>query len=115
MFAEYTFYKDTYKGFKIETENEFNFYASRATDKINAISMGTTSELTTDGVKKACCAIADILYEYDGNSTKNVVSRKSGKESETYKVSSVKSSDNSIYEAMEMYLWDYMNRSVYSD
>ena len=64
MYADYEFYKNTYKGSKISPE-EFESFAARASDFLDYITRGRLENgvpsVEKDAVKvrKACCAVAD--------------------------------------------------------
>lgn len=111
-----TDYEDLYKGFKVPAGNEFDFYAERATDKINAnIADTLEAEEVTDNVKKCVSAIVDLLYTMD-NEGPELKSEKSGKYSRTLNVSEAKSLDMKVYKIMTEYLTGtrIMNRGVYN-
>lgn len=62
MYADYTFYKDTYNG--ILTEAEFARYSVRATAEINRITSNKANNATgetLEAVKMAVCAVIDEL------------------------------------------------------
>lgn len=63
MYADYTFYQNTYKGFLIQS-GEYDYFAERASDELAlyAARIGTDGEDKQLAFKKAQCRIADILY-----------------------------------------------------
>ncbi len=64
MYADYEFYKNTYKGNKISPE-EFENLAERASDFLDYITRGRlengvpSAEKDAVKIRKACCAVAD--------------------------------------------------------
>lgn len=63
MFADWNFYKDTYKGFLI-SETEFGYFGERASDVLAsyAAAIGTDTDEKLTAFKKTECRIADILF-----------------------------------------------------
>lgn len=63
MFASFDYYKDTYKGFLISSE-EYPYFAERATEILERYSamIGTDTAEKMAAFQKAQCRIADILY-----------------------------------------------------
>lgn len=60
-YADYDFYTDKYLGRIIPNENDFAYYALRASEIIDSKTFGRIGEITP-AVKMACCAAADELY-----------------------------------------------------
>lgn len=60
-YADYAFYTDKYLGRIIPNENDFAYYALRASEIIDSKTFGRINEITP-AVKMACCAAADELY-----------------------------------------------------
>ena len=60
-YADYAFYTDKYLGRIIPNENDFAYYALRASEIIDSKTFGRIDEITP-AVKMACCAAADELY-----------------------------------------------------
>ena len=69
-YATYDFYTEKYYGDVIPDES-FDKYADRASDRIDqytfdrCVGMFTDDERSLVKIKKACCAIADALYQID--------------------------------------------------
>ena len=60
-YADYDFYTDKYLGRIIPNENDFAYYALRASEIIDSKTFGRINEITP-AVQLACCAAADELY-----------------------------------------------------
>ena len=60
-YADYAFYTDKYLGRIIPNENDFAYYALRASEIIDSKTFGRINEITP-AVQLACCAAADELY-----------------------------------------------------
>lgn len=60
-YADYAFYTDKYLGRVIPNENDFAYYALRASEIIDNKTFGRINEITP-AVRLACCAAADELY-----------------------------------------------------
>ena len=60
-YADYDFYTDKYLGRIIPNENDFAYYALRASEIIDNKTFGRINEITP-AVQLACCAAADELY-----------------------------------------------------
>ncbi|MGN0610057.1 MAG: DnaT-like ssDNA-binding protein [Oscillospiraceae bacterium] len=60
-YADYAFYTDKYLGRAIPNENDFAYYALRASEIIDSKTFGRIDEITP-AVRMACCAAADELY-----------------------------------------------------
>ena len=60
-YADYAFYTDKYLGRIIPNENDFAYYALRASEIIDNKTFGRINEITP-AVQLACCAAADELY-----------------------------------------------------
>ena len=60
-YADYAFYSGEYLGRVITSENDFAYYALRASEIIDSKTFGRIDEITP-AVKMACCAAADELY-----------------------------------------------------
>lgn len=61
MYADYTYYADSFVGTKISAE-EFPALASKAERYLDYVTRHRITEVT-DSVKKAVCAAAEALYE----------------------------------------------------
>lgn len=66
MYADYTFYKESFFGNAIPGE-DFPRYAARASDYIRAATQGVSDKVKDDwtmfSVKKCTCAIAEVLLD----------------------------------------------------
>lgn len=60
-YADYAFYTDKYLGRIIPNENDFAYFALRASEIIDSKTFGRINEITP-AVQLACCAAADELY-----------------------------------------------------
>lgn len=59
MYADYTYYTDTFYGNIVE-ETDFPRYATKASDFIDYITYGKAADKADlDAVKKCCCALAE--------------------------------------------------------
>jgi hypothetical protein len=78
-YADYTYYTDTYFGFKVPSE-KFNFYSERASEKLDClvnIEISATILTTYETeIKKCVCAITDIMYQEDKDDGKYISSEK---------------------------------------
>ncbi len=94
-FANYTYYSEAYGG-SLLSEEQFNYYAGRASEYINQqtfdrISVAVPEALTTK-VSACCCELAENLYRFSSTSSGsgnsgagcNVSSEKVGQYSITY-------------------------------
>lgn len=67
-YTTYDFYQNKYYGDSIE-ESLFPKWESRASDKLNQLTYGHINEDTLkefdERIKKATCALADLLYQID--------------------------------------------------
>lgn len=67
MIADFDFYKNTYKGIRFTTKDEYEYFAERAGDELAPFEKHPklqTSE-AQNALRKCACAVADILYGYD--------------------------------------------------
>lgn len=71
-YADYTFYTTAYYGSKI-SENDFPYFAERASDYIDSLCFAETDEIS---LAKACCACAEIMYS--AQPEKQITSEKVG-------------------------------------
>ena len=115
-YADYDFYKNTYKG-KL-SEEDFSFLAERASDLIDGYTdyfivrygFDSLSDEVKLRVKKCCCALADAFktagtYDVSG-SHGAVTSEKVGDYSVSYASSSTVSYGQNIENILFMYLPD---------
>ena len=83
-YADYAYYVDTFRGNQL-SEQEFAFFAERAADWIDYLTDGKAdgNGPYSEKIKKACCAIADVVFV---NETKGggIVSASNDGYSESY-------------------------------
>nr|DAE41484.1 MAG TPA: Head Tail Connector Protein [Caudoviricetes sp.] len=100
--VDFAYYRDSYCGRAIVTEEEFNSFAVRACAYVNKITFGR-AEATADtaGVKNAVCAVCEVLHRYDAR--EGISSENNDGYSVTYKTSSRQVQDR-LYEAASLHL-----------
>lgn len=98
-YADFDYYKNSFKGSIITDSTTFNSMSEKATDYINSATFGRINSVT-DTVKRCCCALAEtILYKSDLDSGKIVESEKNGSYSVTYaKNTNTNTSTDSAYQ-----------------
>ena len=84
-YADYDFYTDKYLGRIIPNENDFAYYALRASEIIDNKTFGRINEITP-AVQLACCAAADELYS-DASTRAKAASGVSSESVDGYSVS----------------------------
>ena len=84
-YADYAFYTDKYLGRIIPNENDFAYYALRASEIIDNKTFGRINEITP-AVQLACCAAADELYS-DASARAKAASGVSSESVDGYSVS----------------------------
>ncbi len=113
MISDYNFYRNVYFG-EVLTPEDFPKYASRADAYLNELTYGrytdtTLPEATITAVKMAECAIADLSYTTEAESTvSSAISKETvGSHSVTYRTGSDASKTLSarIQETAERYLF----------
>jgi hypothetical protein len=103
-YADYTYYTDTFRGIKIPSES-FNYYSDRASEELDFYVNVTISEILDDyttEIKKAVCAVADLVY--DNANTGIVKSESSLSYSVSYDTSRGKALEKNIYNIISKYL-----------
>ncbi len=104
IYADYTYYKDTYKGGM--PEEDFNRLSRQASAYIENITFGRSEKSypvnMQNKIKDACCAVSDVLYKNE-NDGGEVISQSVGSWSKQY-ANSGKTLDQKLYNAAEMYL-----------
>lgn len=80
MYADYTFYTESFFGSKIP-EDAFPYFAARATDYINSLDFDEAKADET-ALANCCCACAEVLYAAAPEQSKT--SEKVGDYSVTY-------------------------------
>ena len=108
-YADYDFYTDKYLGRIIPNENDFAYYALRASEIIDNKTFGRINEITP-AVKMACCAAADELYS-DASARAKAAGGISSESVDGYSVSyraydakSGAESKKRVYDAVKRYL-----------
>jgi len=108
IYADFNFYTAEYFGSKIP-EKDFNFYAMRASEELDSRTFGRIAEITP-AIRKACCAVAEVLYS-DGvshaKSERGISSEKVGNYSVSYSGSSAetdKTVNRRVKSEIEKYL-----------
>ena len=84
-YADYAFYTDKYLGRIIPNDNDFAYYALRASEIIDSKTFGRINEITP-AVQLACCAAADELYS-DASAKAKAASGVSSESVDGYSVS----------------------------
>ena len=86
MYADYVYYKDTYRGNRI-TESEWPALSRRADSYLDTITYGRLQQgwPLTDDIRMAACALADTLYQQQTEQTAaGIKSESTGSQSVTY-------------------------------
>lgn len=84
-YADYAYYTNIYKGASVP-ESAFDAVAERASEILDSLTFGRITDdwIDDDGVKKACCAIAERQYTADQRGGADVRSESVGSYSVTY-------------------------------
>lgn len=71
-YASYDYYKQDYFGTRIASPDEFNYLAERAGEYIDQLTLNRAKTYPdNDGaLKKACCAVAEIIQTEENNTGK---------------------------------------------
>lgn len=108
-YADYDFYTDKYLGRIIPNENDFAYYALRASEIIDNKTFGRINEITP-AVQLACCAAADELYS-DASARAKAASGVSSESVDGYSVSyraydteAEKAAEKKVNAAIKQYL-----------
>lgn len=121
MIADYTFYKDTYKGITISNADEYEYFGERASDELALYVDRLPNTLTAQvALKKCACAIADTLYGYykshkDGYSGSTVSSESvNGYYSVSYGGSGSSQNElkEQIFNSIRLYLGNWIFRKI---
>lgn len=112
-FADYTYYTDTFLGVSIPS-TEFERLALRASEEVEALTFNRASvviDANTDtanisAIKKATCAIAELLYDIEINGSEQgaIQSEKVGNHSVTYVAGGTASDADNIKSTALRYL-----------
>ena len=99
-YADFSFYKDIFKGLIITDETIFESVSERASDYINAATFGRINKnilsdiAISDKIKRCCCALSEATFQFQSYSQgKKVQSESNGKYSVSYAVPSVNESN----------------------
>ena len=84
-YATFAFYNDEYKGIIIKDQVAFESAAVEADAYINQVTMGKITE-ASEAVKKACCAVAEVIYKQSHDETATISSESVGNHSRTYTI-----------------------------
>lgn len=98
--VSYSYYVEIYRGTEIESSEEFERLAMRASEYIYEKTLGRAGCYTSDPVKKACCAIAEAIFEEEKHSGK--ISESVGSWSVNY--SSKENTESRMYNILKKYL-----------
>lgn len=103
-YADFSFYKDTFKGLVITDETIFESVSERASEYIDVVTFGRINEnilsniVISDKIKRCCCALAEINFQFQSYSQgKKVQSESNGKYSVSYAVPSVTESNAGLF------------------
>lgn len=67
--ADFTFYRDTFKGIAIKSEEEYAYFSERAGDELaRFVSFIPDTKTAQNQLKRCACAIADIKYNTEKSS-----------------------------------------------
>ena len=108
-YADYAFYKETYKG--TLSEADYDRLSERASDYIDGrtnyvLKAAGIPEDMEERVKKACCALADVIH---GNELGGVkTSEKVGDYSVSYAAGSQRTSEQKLEDTIQLYLSDLL-------
>lgn len=108
-YADYTFYTDSYLGNKVAA-TDFPRVALRASEYIDSQTFNRLIEdvsLIDDNVKKACCALAELMDQYEksaDNGVQTIKSEKVGDYSVEYVSTKVQSYDKKKAAILRQYL-----------
>lgn len=115
MYADYSYYTDTYLGRIITSEQDFNYFGGLACDEMNKYAvistLDTTKESISTDLKRCQCRIGDIVSE---------ASKKAGISSESvngyytvaYQVLTTEEVKKQLSDAIRTYLGKYIYRPV---
>lgn len=111
LYADYSFYRDTYCGNM--SEADFRKHCKSASDFIDGVTFGRiTQELMQNEnaaykIRSACCVCADIFYSHSQAAASAVTQEKVGDYSVSYaQQKSRKSRQSELYSAAKEYLYD---------
>ena len=103
-YADFSFYKDIFKGLIITDETIFESVSERASDYINAATFGRINKnilsdiAISDKIKRCCCALSEATFQFQSYSQgKKVQSESNGKYSVSYAVPSVNENNAGLF------------------
>ena len=96
-YATYEYYTDTYGGSAI-AESDFDALAIRASDRVDYLTFDRAADIitantpaaTVTAIKKATCAVAEVLHDIDNGDQAGIKSESVGGHSVAYAEGSVK-------------------------
>ena len=121
MIADFTFYKNSFKGITISTADEYEYFGERASDELaKYVDMLPDTLTAQTALKKCACAIADTLYGYykshkNGYSGSTVSSESvNGYYSVSYGGSGSAQNElgNAIFASVRLYLGNWVFRKI---
>lgn len=107
-YADFTFYQGTYKGGRL-SENAFEQFSERASDYIDSRTeyilhkSGIPPDLEVR-IKKACCAIAETLYNCESGGTK--LSESVDGYSVSYAATAQRTTSQKLDDTIQLYIAD---------
>lgn len=110
-YADFSFYSKAYLGRIIPNENDFAYYALRASELIDSKTFRRIKEVT-EAVRLACCTVAEELYSADtakSRAASGISSESVDGYSISYRAYDDKSADESkkrVEKAIQLYLAD---------
>ena len=112
MLADYTFYKQEYKGIVFADAKSFEYFGERASEELALYSSKTifTEDSTANNqLKRCCCRIADILYSSTNGGKSKVTSESiAGYYSVSYATTTDSQVRSQINTAIKLYLGRYI-------
>jgi len=104
-YADYAFYTGTFKGNAIP-EAEFNRLAEQASVHIDTHTFDRAKDYTdTDSkLRKACCALCDVIYKYEKGGPKTSESVGNYSVSYALDISNTKTLDQQLLSTIKLYL-----------
>ena len=119
MYADYSYYTDSYYGNKIAS-GDFNRLASRASDFMDYYTRGKlASHADCDAVKKCCCALAEEYQTLEGITERSASGELASETVGSYSVSYrngeevIKSARTKMADIIKMYLGNIGNNLFY--
>ena len=107
-YVTYDWYINTFKGKTIPDADAFDGVITEAEAYINYITRGKTTE-ATDEVKKATCAVAEVIYNQAHDEALTVSSESVGNHSKSYTKKTVSTAEREAEKARKARL--YLSRT----